>query len=187
MSDVLTCLPVLCTRLIPPRSVAAALALALVVGCGSGDDVAAPDDDTPGGEIPEALVGSWNWQEIGDVVCDPGTGQCGASVARSQTLRLTDDGRFTHVLVYESNLGGCRLEVLHESEGSAEVEGSALLLHIAEGTTRVDNTCGESGVTDESGETDRYGWELREGEGGAPELMLVDDEENTLGPFELEA
>ena len=168
-----------------PRRLVTALALGLLAGCGSGDDVAAPDgdDDGSGGQLPGALVGSWRWEEIGDVVCDPGTGQCGASVARSQTLQLTEDGRFTHVLVYESNLGGCRLEVLHESEGTAEAQGTSLLLHIAEGVTQVDNTCGESGTTDESGETDRYSWEIRAGEGGTPQLVLVDEEDNTIGPF----
>ena len=50
--------------------------------------------------------------------------------------------------------------------------------------TRVDDTCGESGVTDETGETYRYTWEIRDGEGGGQELVLVDEEENTLGPFQ---
>ena len=169
------------------RALVAALGLALVLGCGSGDDVTAPedggDDNPPAGQLPDALVGNWRWEEIGDVLCDPVTGQCTSSYARSQTLRLTENGDFQHVLVFESNLSGCSLEVLHESNGTAEAEGTALVLHIAEGTTRVDDTCGESGVTDESGQADRYTWEITEGEGGAPELVLVDEEENTLGPF----
>ncbi len=167
------------------RHLLTAAALTLALGCGGGGDVSAPeDDDPPGGQLPDALVGSWRWEEIGDVQCDPGTGQCASTYARSQTLRLTGEGRFTQVLVYESHLGGCSLEVLHESEGTADAQEASLLLHVADGVTRVDDTCGESGVTDETGETYRFTWEIRDGEGGGPELVLVDEEENTLGPFQ---
>ena len=170
---------------VSPRSFLAAMSFVLVLGCGSGGDAAAPDgdDENAPGALPDALLGSWKWQEIGDVVCDPATGQCGISFDRSQTLELTEDGRFTHVLVYESHLGGCNLEVLHESDGTAEAQEATLMLHIAEGTTQVQDSCGESGTTDESGETDRYSWEVAEGEDGVQELTLVDEEENRLGPF----
>ncbi|HEU4524753.1 MAG TPA: hypothetical protein VFR62_07000 [Gemmatimonadales bacterium] len=168
------------------RSLLVLLTLTFAPGCGSGGDAAAPERDGENAPdaLPQALVGSWKWEEIGDVVCDPATGQCTSSYARSQTLELTDAGGFTHVLVYESHLGGCSLEVLHESEGGAEAEEATLLLHIAEGTTRVQNSCGESGVTDESGQTDRYTWEVSAGESGVQQLTLVDEEENTLGPFQ---
>jgi hypothetical protein len=165
-----------------------ALALALTVGCGSGGDAAAPEGDgeNPPGSVPDTLVGSWKWEEIGDVVCDPATGQCITSVVRSQTLQLTEDGRFTHVLMYESHLGGCDLEVLHQSEGTAETDAATLLLHITDGTTQVQNSCGESGTTDESGQTDTYSWEISAGEAGVQQLTLVDEEDNTLGPFQLQ-
>ena len=102
------------------RHLVSTVGLALVLGCGGGDDVSAPEgDDPPAGDLPDALVGTWRWEEIGDVICDPNTGLCSSSYARSQSLRLTDDGDFEHVLVYESNLGGCSLEVLHESAGTA--------------------------------------------------------------------
>ena len=120
------------------------------------------DDENAPGALPDALLGSWKWQEIGNVVCDPVTGQCGSSFDRSQTLELTEEGRFTHVLVYESHLGGCCI------------------------STQVQDSCGESGTTDESGETDRYSWEVAEGEDGVQELTLVDEEENRLGPFQRE-
>lgn len=180
-----TGLPAISTRLLT-----AAFAATLTLGCGSdgGGDATAPDDDDENapGALPGDLVGSWKWEQIGDVVCDPATGQCTSSFARSQTLALTASGGFTHVLVFESHLGGCDLEVLHQSEGTAEAQEATLLLHITEGTTQVQDSCGESGVTDESGETDRYSWELAAGEGGVQELTLVDAEDNTLGPFQRE-
>ena len=171
------------------RTLLTTLAITAAPGCGSGGDAAAPDgpgDNPSGGQLPDSLVGTWRWEEIGDVVCDPATGQCTNSFARSQKLELSDDGHFTHVLVYESHLAGCDLEVLHQSDGTAEAQGGSLLLHISAGTTKVDNTCGESGITDESGQTDTYDWEIRGGEAGVPELILVDEEGTTLGPFQPE-
>ena len=167
-------------------SLIAAMTTALTLACGSGGDAAAPDgngENSPG-SIPETLVGSWKWEQIGDVVCDPATGQCSSSFVRSQTLELTAQGGFTHVLVYESHLGGCDLEVLHQSEGTAEAQDTTLLLHISDGTTRVQNSCGESGTTDESGNTDSYRWDLSETDAGVQQLTLIDEDENTLGPFD---
>ena len=167
------------------RSLLVLLTLAFAPGCGSGGDAAAPERDGENAPdaLPQALVGSWKWEEIGDVVCDPATGQCTSSYARSQTLELTDAGGFTHVLVYESHLGGCSLEVLHESEGTAEVQGSSLMLHISTGTTRVTNTCGDNATNDEAGKTDTYTWALSDSS-GAPQLTLTNDQGTALGPFD---
>ncbi|HXE57318.1 MAG TPA: hypothetical protein VNK43_04910 [Gemmatimonadales bacterium] len=163
----------------------------LVLGCGgSGDDATAPDDDggedRPGGRVPEQLVGTWNFQDAGDVYRDPNTGACSSSYARSESLYLGADGTFEHALAAESSFPPCSLTVLHESEGMVEVDGSTLVLHIAEGRTRVEDTCGETQGIDESGESDRYTWELVGSGSGAAQLMLTDANGNPIGPFSLQ-
>jgi len=75
------------------------------------------------------------------------------------------------------------MEVLHQSEGTAEVEGSSLLLHMSTGTTKVTDTCGEDATTDEAGETDTYSWELSDSTGTA-QLTLTNDKGTPLGPFD---
>jgi len=158
--------------------------LALAVGCGSGGDAAAPGDGVPAGQVPDELVGRWRFEQILDQTCDPDTGLCVPTSAQTETLTLTSQGRFEHVLYAESNFPPCNMVVQHQSEGSADVEASTLSLHITEGVTKVDNTCGESSVTDEGGETDTYTWEIIDGEGGTPELLLTNDRGTKLGPFE---
>jgi hypothetical protein len=75
------------------------------------------------------------------------------------------------------------MEVLHESQGTAEVQGSSLLLHISEGTTRVTDTCGENKTTNEAGKTDTYTWALSDSS-GVSQLTLTNENGTALGPFE---
>jgi hypothetical protein len=169
------------------RHLSRMLGLIAVLSCGSdGDDVTDPGDDGDVDPLPAELVGTWRFQDAGDVICDPGTGQCTSSYARSESLRLTADGAFEHALFAESNFPPCSMVIQHESHGTAAVEGTSLSLSISEGLTRVEDSCGESSDTDESGETDVYTWSLSEGAGGAPQLTLVDAEDNEIGPFEQE-
>jgi hypothetical protein len=180
-------LEIIMPRLFPrPRS--PFLLVALVIACGSGGDSTAPDnppaDDPPAGSnLPAELLGEWHYQFLGIPKCDPNTGQCASTANQSETLKLSSDGRFEHVFVGESNFPPCRLEGLHQSEGTAEVQGSSLLLHISEGTTRQTDTCGESKTTNEAGQTDTYTWELSDSS-GAPQLTLTDAQGTVLGPFD---
>ncbi len=181
----------LAVRRTAARGFAVVLGLALVLGCGSGDDATGPrndnDDDPPRSEVPEEHVGTWRLQDAGDQYCDPATGQCTTSYARSESLRLTGEGRFDRALYFESNFPPCSMVVHHESESTVEVQGSTLTVHSTEGVTRVQDNCGESFEENESGETDRYTWEITDGEGGESQLVLTDAEGNTIGPFELES
>ena len=169
------------------RGLALALSLLGYLGCGSdgGGDLTNPGDGG-GSTLPAQLVGTWRFQNAGDVLCDPSTGQCTTSYARSESLKLTGDGHFEHALFAESNFAPCSLNVLHQSQGTAEVEDSSLTLRIAEGETKVEDSCGQDSDTDEKGQTDVYTWSLSEGDGGAAQLTLVDAENNEIGPFEQE-
>lgn len=166
-------------RLLPATAL-----FALSLSCSSGDGTNAPDDGVPAGQVPDELVGTWRFEEILDQTCDPDTGLCTPTSAQTETLALTDGGRFEHVLYAESSFPPCRMVVQHQSEGTAAVDESTLGLHISEGLTRVDNNCGQSSVTDEAGETDTYTWELTEGENGTPQLVLTNENGTALGPFE---
>ncbi len=73
-------------------------ALALALGCGSGEDATAPGDDSPPSRLPAELVGTWRFQQILDQTCDPTTGQCVPTSAWSESLRFTVEGRFEHAL-----------------------------------------------------------------------------------------
>jgi hypothetical protein len=161
--------------------------LALAIACGSGGDSTAPDDPNnpppAGGNLPSELVGKWHYQFLGDQNCDPETGQCVSTANQSETLTLSSNGHFEHVFVGESNFPPCMKEVLHQSEGTAEVQGSSLLLHISEGVTRGTDTCGDNTNKDEAGETDTYTWELSDNS-GTPQLTLTNDHGVELGPFE---
>jgi hypothetical protein len=169
-------------RLFPrPRSPFALLALA--IACGSGGDSTAPNNPPAGSNLPGELVGEWHYQFLGLPKCDPNTGQCASTANQSETLKLSSNGRFEHVFVGESNFPPCRMEVLHESEGVAEVQGSNLLLHISEGTTRGTNTCGDNEIHDEAGETDTYTWALSDSS-GVSQLTLTNENGTALGPFD---
>ena len=172
-------------RLLLCRPRPALALLALAIACGSGGDATSPSTPPPAASLPAELLGEWHYQFIGDQNCDPATGQCVSTSNQSETLSLTSAGHFEHVFVGESNFPPCSMEVLHQSEGTAEVQGSSLLLHMSKGTTRVTNTCGESSTSDEAGETDTYTWELSNSN-GAPQLTLTNDHGTELGPFDKE-
>ena len=159
------------------------LLLALATACGSGADSTAPDNPPAGSNLPVELVGEWHYQFLGIPKCDPNTGQCASTANQSETLKLSSDGHFEHVFVGESNFPPCRMEVLHESEGTAEVQGSDLLLHISTGTTRGTNTCGDNETHDEAGKTDTYTWALSNST-GIPQLTLTNENGTVLGPFD---
>jgi hypothetical protein len=163
----------------------AAALLALAVGCGGGSDATAPDSGGTTGGVPATLVGNWRFEQILDQTCDPSTGQCLPTSATTETLNICDDSHFDHVLFAESNFPPCRMVVQHQSEGTAEVQDSTLLLHMSSGTTRVDNNCGETDQSDEAGQTDTYTWEVTQGDSGQAQLRLVNDHDVELGPFEL--
>jgi len=160
--------------------------LALAIACGSGGDSTGPENPNnppAAGTLPGELIGEWHYTQILDQNCDPDTGQCVPTSDQSETLKLSSNGHFEHVFVGESNFPPCSMEVLHQSEGTAEAQGSTLLLHMSTGTTRVTNTCGESSTSDEAGETDTYAWELSSSN-GTPQLTLTNDHGTALGPFD---
>jgi hypothetical protein len=170
----------------PPLHLCSRLALALLaftIACGGGSDATAPDTPPPGSSLPAELVGEWHYQQILDQSCDPDTGQCVTTADQSETVTLSSNSHFEHVFVGESNFPPCSREILHQSEGTAEVQGSTLLLHMSKGTTKVTDTCGESSTEDEAGETDTYTWALSE-ESGTPQLTLTNDKGTELGPFD---
>ena len=158
-----------------------ALALAAILGCSSGDDATAPHG---GGSdaLPAELVARWHFEQAGDPICDPDTGLCTSSLARSETLELTSAGTFEHALFAESNFPPCSLTAHHQSSGIAEADGTTLQLHVSQGLTSVQDNCGESGDTDESGNTYSYRYRLSTGPSG-PELMLTDERGDEIGPF----
>jgi len=157
--------------------------LALAIACGSGGDSTAPNSPPPAGNFPAELQGEWHYQFLGIPNCNPDTGQCTSTANQSETLKFSSNGQFEHVFVGESNFPPCRMEVLHQSEGTAEVQGSNLLLHISEGTTRVTDTCGDNATNDEAGETDTYAWVLSDNS-GTPQLTLTNAQGTALGPFD---
>lgn len=165
------------------RSCPSFLLLGLLIACGSGGDVTAPSDPPAGGILPAELLGEWHYEFIGDLNCDTETGHCVSTSNHSETVTLTSSGHFEHVYVAESNFPPCSTEVLHQSEGTAEAQGSTLLLHMTTGKTRVTNTCGENSTSDEAGNTYTYTWDL-DTSSGAPQLTLTNDHDVKLGPFE---
>jgi len=170
------------TRSFPPTA-AALLTLLLAQGCGSDNSTGPGVDGTPA--LPNELVGTWHLSQAGEPVCDPDTGECVQSFARSETLELTGDGDFDHSLFFESHLPPCSLVVHHQSNGSAEASGTTLQLHITEGLTHVEDNCGDrGGDTNEAGNTETFTYQISDGAGGGPELMLTDKEGTDIGPYE---
>ncbi len=166
-----------------PATAAALLALLLAQGCGSDNSTDPGDDSTPA--LPTELVGTWHLSQAGDPVCDPETGECTQSFARSETLELTDDGNFDHALFFESHLPPCSLVVHHQASGRAEASGTSLQLHISEGLTHVEDNCGDrGGDTNEAGNTETFTYQISDGTSGGPELMLKDEEGTDIGPYE---
>lgn len=147
----------------------------LIAGCGSNDPT--PRYGAP--SVPLELLGTWHYQLFGDQLCDPSTGSCVPSYARSETLQLTSDGRFTYVLYGETNFPPCGRVITAEGRGTARVSGPTLSLSVERGSTRNDDSCGDSFANDERGNTWTYAWELLEGE-----LMLTNDQGTRIGPFQ---
>ena len=161
-----------------------ALAAALMLACG-GDSSSPNDGGGPSNTVlPTELVARWHLEQAGDPTCDPDTGQCTTSFARSETLELTSSGTFEHSLFAESNLPPCSLTAHHQSSGTAEADGTTLQLHISDGVTSVEDNCGESGDTDESGKTYSYTYRLTTGSADGSQLTLPDEKGNEIGPFE---
>ena len=166
-----------------PATTVLLLTLLATTGCGSDSSTDPGGNDTP--SLPAELVATWHLAQAGDPVCDPDTGECTQSFARSETLELSDDGSFDHALFFESHLPPCDLVVHHQSNGSAEASGSTLQLHISEGLTHVEDNCGDKGGdTDEAGNTETFTYQISEGTSGGPELLLTDTEGTEIGPYE---
>jgi hypothetical protein len=96
----------------------------------------------------------------------------------------SDNGAFEHALFAESNFPPCSLTAHHQSSGTAEADDSTLQLHITQGVTRVQDNCGESGETNEAGNTYSYDYDISAGDGGTPQLVLTDPEGDEINPFE---
>ena len=171
-----------------PRSLPAIATLFFIIvaaGCGSDDSSGPGGDDTPA--LPAELAATWHLSQAGDPVCDPDTGECVQSFARSETLDLADQGTFEHALFFESHFPPCSLVVHHQSSGSVEASRDTLRLHISEGLTHVEDNCGNrGGDTDEAGNTETFTYTISEGSSGGPELLLTDEEGTEIGPYERE-
>src|SRR4051794_17307580 len=102
------------TRSFHPTA-ATLLTLLLAQACGSDNSTGPGDNGTPA--LPAELVGTWRLAQAGEPVCDPDTGECVQSYARSETLELTGGGNFDHSLFFESHLPPCSLVVHHQSNG----------------------------------------------------------------------
>lgn len=163
----------------------AALVFSLVAAAGCGSD---SSDGPSGGDspaLPSQLVATWHLSQAGEPVCDPDTGECVQSFARSETLDLVEDGTFEHALFFESHFPPCSLVVHHQSSGTAEATGDTLRLRISDGLTHVDDNCGNrGGDTDEAGNTETFTYRISDGSSGGPELMLTDEEGTDIGPYE---
>jgi hypothetical protein len=48
----------------------------------------------------------------------------------------------------------------------------------------VQDNCGESGETNEAGNTYSYDYDISAGDGGTPQLVLTDPEGDEINPFE---
>jgi hypothetical protein len=161
------------------------LTVAAILGCGSGGDATSPGGGGPTtAALPAQLIARWHLEQAGDPTCDPSTGQCITSFARSETLELTSTGTFEHSLFAESNLPPCSLTAHHQSNGTAEADGATLQLHVQKGVTSVQDNCGESGDTDESGKTYQYSYRITTGPSDGRQLTLTDAEGNEIGPFD---
>ncbi len=144
----------------------------LIVGCGSSGS------PTYGGApVPSALIGTWSYEVFGNQLCDQ-TNHCVPSYAHTEQLSLTRDGRFSLSRSEETNTSTCTLVVDTQGEGSAAVDGSTLLLYVDQGTTRNDDTCGQSTLIDERGNIWAYAWEVF-----GNQLMLTSEQGTQLGPF----
>jgi hypothetical protein len=162
-----------------------ALTVAAILGCGSGGDATSPSGGGPTtAALPAELIARWHLEQAGDPTCDPSTGQCITSFARSETLELTSTGTFEHSLFAESNLPPCSLTAHHQSSGTAEADGATLQLHVQKGVTSVQDNCGESGDTDESGKTYHYSYRITSGSAGGRQLTLTDEQGDEIGPFD---
>ena len=166
-----------------PRSRYPFVLLGLAIACGSGGDSTGPSNPPAASNLPAELLGEWHYEFIGVPKCDPDTGQCVSTADQSETLTLSSNGHFEHVFTGESNFPPCSLEILHQSEGAAEVNGSTLLLHVSQGRTKSTNTCGDNTDTDEAGNTLTYTWELSDS-AGTQQLILTNDKGTGLGPFD---
>jgi hypothetical protein len=165
------------------RTRALLIALMTIAGfsCGSRDTSNyGGNNSSSTGSVPSELVGSWHLATATSPTCDPDTGVCEDTSARSETLTIKADGSFEHSLFAESNLSQCHLQAHHQSSGTATASGNTLSLHIRQGLTSVQDDCGNNGGdTNEAGRTYSYTYVI---EGG--QLTLTDQDGNDIGPFE---
>ena len=166
------------------RSLVLAVGLALFLGCGSGDGPTGNHDDTGSSALPQELVGTWRFTQIGDQYCDPDTGQCTPSIARRETVTLTADGHFEHVMYAESNFPPCSMTIAFQAEGTASAQGSTLTLHATSGRTKKEDTCGDNLDEDERNSTWTYTWEITTGDAGTPQIYLTNSEGESIGPYD---
>jgi hypothetical protein len=172
-------------HIFPIASGALLLLTVVASGCSSDKSTGPGSGGAPPDALPAQLLGTWHLEQAGEPVCDPGTGECVQSFARSETLDLGDDGSFEHSLFFESHLPPCSLTVHHQSSGRAEASGATLQLHISEGLTHVEDNCGgRGGDTNEAGTTDTFSYQLSESSTGGAQLVLTDEEGTEIGPYE---
>jgi hypothetical protein len=145
------------------------------------DEITRPES---AGNVPSALVGSWNEAAAsGSQYCDPNGGGCTSAYGGSETYAFAANGTFTYSQLLEANLYGCIIKTFLYATGALTVNGDRLTLTPRSARNVVTKTCGRS--TDEQLTLDAssYRWRVARASDGSSGLYLTSSDGEEAGPF----
>lgn len=150
-------------------ALALALVATLVLGACSSDGGTGPDgsngddDNGGGGSLPSELVGTWHTGSVSMIdYYNPATGEWAPPSGSGFTYTFTADGKFTHAGILQVSTYGCTTTLFEYLEGTAEVQGTKLVLKPKKGKFKSQDTCVERYNYEKDADLSReeYGWEI---------------------------
>jgi hypothetical protein len=155
------------------RALAFTLVATLVLGACSSDGGTGPDGSNGdgggdggsngGGSLPAELVGSWHTGSVSMIdYYDPYTGSWSPPSGDGYSYTFTSDGKFTYAGILQISVYSCTTTLFEYLEGTAEVQGTRLVIKPKKGKFKSKDTCNERYNYEKDADLDRdeYGWEI---------------------------
>lgn len=163
------------TRPLPAsrRVLAAPLALTLLLaGCGGGGGGGRPGGTSLAGsprtEVPDEVVGTWNYGTVTGVdFYDPSTGRWAPSSGIGQSYTFKKDGEFVWGGVFQLSNYGCTTTLHKWQHGTVVFDGTTFTRHAVEGAFKAQDSCNAANNREETriDPPSSFQWEVGEDSG----------------------
>jgi hypothetical protein len=147
------------------------LVLAMLAGCGGGDDFTTPR--TP---MPLGMAGDWaSSSGSGSSYYSPG-GSYGAPNSNQYAYHFTDDGYYEHSALLQSSLYSCTMSFFGDERGTVVADDHTLTVYPNVATIKSTDTCHSDNNYEKDGQKNvlTFGWRFgTDSDTNSPILVLT--------------